>query len=153
MEDYLASPKRSGVFFQNRTDTVALFMLASMKHLQQWTHTLLPPTEDKAAAFGALYLCVRFTWEEKPTKTEISILKELWALNIFQFDLTILLGWILLYGRRLWPNPADMLNHMKPQNVPLEGLPDKWLDPIAEGVKLLHTCRASIFLPHQFSTF
>ncbi|KAJ2934126.1 hypothetical protein H1R20_g3017, partial [Candolleomyces eurysporus] len=148
MEDYLKTPERSGDLFQSEGDTAAQFVLASMKNLQRWSRTLRSPAVDKGAAFGALYLCVRFTWKQTPEKYDISTSK-LAALTtvelakMLHFDLTILLGWIFLYGRRLWPNPNDMLNHMKPQSAPLEGLQDRWLHPIAQSVKMLHTCEVS----------
>jgi hypothetical protein len=150
MEDYLKAPERSGDLFQSDVDTAAHFLLASVKNLQRWSRTLRSPTVDDGAAFGALYLCVRFTWKQlikeyklyTPTLDTLNVELP----DILGFDLTILLGWVLLYGQQLWPNPNDMLKHMKPQNASLEGLKDRWLDPIAEGVKILHTCEVSLLI-------
>ncbi|KAJ2918199.1 hypothetical protein MD484_g2238, partial [Candolleomyces efflorescens] len=147
MEDYLRTSERSGDFFQSEGETAAQFLLASVKNLQRWSHTPQSPTVDEGAAFAALYICVRFSW--KCAANEFNLfnppksLTDVELSEILGFDLSILLGWILLYGRRLWPNPNDMLKHMKPQDAPLEGLKDHWLDPIAEGVKMFHTCERS----------
>ncbi|KAJ2918193.1 hypothetical protein MD484_g2234, partial [Candolleomyces efflorescens] len=148
MEDYLKTPHRSGDLFQSEADTVARFVTASFRNLERWSLSLGSPSEDKAATFSALYLCIRFGWNTLPPhddgrtprpepSTEVELAK------VLNFDPTILLGWIFLFGRFLWPNPNDMLTHMKPQSSPLEGIRDHWLDPIAEGVKLLHTCERS----------
>ncbi|RXW16117.1 hypothetical protein EST38_g9729 [Candolleomyces aberdarensis] len=145
MEDYLKAPERSGDLFQSEGDTVAQFTIAAIQNLQRWSHTLGSPSGDCGAAFGALYLCLRFTWAHIPTQYDLTI-SELEAAtdakleNILRFDFTILLGWILLYGRRLWSQPNDMLNHLKPQNTSLKGLRNRWLRPISKGVKILHTC-------------
>ncbi|RXW12063.1 hypothetical protein EST38_g13791 [Candolleomyces aberdarensis] len=145
MEDYLKAPERSGDLFQSEGDTVAQFTIAAIQNLQRWSHTLGSPSRDCAATFGALYLCLRFTWAHIPTQYNLTI-SELEAAtdakleNILRFDFTILLKWILLFGRRLWSQPYDMLSHMKPQNTPLEGLRIRWLHPIAEGIQILHTC-------------
>ncbi|KAJ2934069.1 hypothetical protein H1R20_g3021, partial [Candolleomyces eurysporus] len=72
MEDYLKTPERSGHLFRSEADTAADFVIASIQHLQRWSHFLQPPIIDKAATFGALYLCVRFTWDQIPTWYDIA---------------------------------------------------------------------------------
>ncbi|RXW16899.1 hypothetical protein EST38_g8952 [Candolleomyces aberdarensis] len=148
MEDYLRTPGRSGDLFQTEADTIIRFTIASIQNLERWSLSLEYPFQDKAAAFGALYLCIRFGWDSLPTHdfstSRLEHFTDAELAKVLDFDATILLGWIFLYGRSLWPNPNDMLNHMRPQSSPLDGLRDRWLQPIAEGVKILHTCEVSI---------
>ncbi|KAJ2928586.1 hypothetical protein H1R20_g8511, partial [Candolleomyces eurysporus] len=73
MEDYLKAPERSGDLFQSEGDTVAQFTIAAIHNLQRWSHTLDTPTRDSGATFGALYLCLRFTWPDVPTQYDLSI--------------------------------------------------------------------------------
>ncbi|KAJ2928566.1 hypothetical protein H1R20_g8512, partial [Candolleomyces eurysporus] len=145
MEDYLKAPGRSGDLFQSEGDTVAQFTIAAIQNLQRWSHTLDSPSRDSGATFGALYLCLRFTWAHVPTrydlpKSELEAATDAKLKNILRFDFTILLGWIFLFGRRLWSQPKDMLNHLKPHSSTLVGLRNRWFQPIAKGVEILHTC-------------
>ncbi|KAJ2934068.1 hypothetical protein H1R20_g3028, partial [Candolleomyces eurysporus] len=149
MEDYLKTPGRSGILFQKEADTIVRFTIASIQNLERWSLSLAYPFQDKGAAFGVLYLCIRFVWDSLPTHDDFSTSRlehftDAELAKVLDFDATILLAWIILYRRSLWPNPSDMLNHMRPQNSPLDGLRDRWLQPIAEGVKILHTCEVSI---------
>jgi hypothetical protein len=158
MEDYLKTPHRSGDLFQTEADTVAHFVTASIQNLERWSLSLGSPSEDKSATFSVLYLCIRFGWGSLPTHVDGSTSRlesftDVELVKVLNFDATILLGWIFLFGRFLWPNPTDMLAHMKPQSSPLEGIRDHWLDPIAEGVKLLHTCEVSVVCPTRTPSF
>ncbi|KAJ2928594.1 hypothetical protein H1R20_g8514, partial [Candolleomyces eurysporus] len=102
MEDYLKAPERSGDLFQSEGDTVAQFTIAAIQNLQRWSHTLDSPSRDSGATFGALYLCLRFTWADVPTRYDLTIsgveaATDAKLKNILRFDFTILLGWIFLF--------------------------------------------------------
>ncbi|KAJ2913044.1 hypothetical protein MD484_g7368, partial [Candolleomyces efflorescens] len=129
MEDFLKSPSRSGDLYQGEGDTVAEFVVNSVKHLQRWSSTLGRPSEDQAATFSALYLCIRFTGHRTPAMCDMS-----------PSQLENITGWIFLYGRHLWPNTNVMIDHCKPRDSGLYGLRTRWLDSIAKGLKMLHNC-------------